>query len=72
MKLCGAHQFLFYVDGGNILSEYINSTKKRIAALLGTSKEDGLEINADTSNHMYMSHHQNEKKNNVNMANTFF
>jgi hypothetical protein len=62
MKLCGAHQFLFYVEGGNILSGYINSTKKRTAALFGTSNKNGLEVNAEISNHMFMSHHQNEKK----------
>jgi hypothetical protein len=63
MKLSGAHQILFYADGVIILSEYINNTKKkRTAAPLGISKEVGLEVNAEKSNHMFMSNHQNEKK----------
>jgi hypothetical protein len=46
LKLNGTHQLLVYADDVNLLCESLCTTKKNIEALLVTSKETGLEVNA--------------------------
>jgi len=46
-KLNGTHQLLVYADDANILGGSIHTIKKNIDALVVTSKETGLAINAE-------------------------
>jgi hypothetical protein len=44
-----------FADGDNLLGENICTVKTNIRALLATSKETGLEVNADKTKNMVMS-----------------
>jgi len=54
----GTHELLVCADDINTLGENINTRKKNIEALLHTRREDGLEVNAEKSKYMVMSHQQ--------------
>jgi len=47
LKLNGTHQLLVYADYVNILGGSIHTVKETTEALVGASKEIGLEENAD-------------------------
>jgi len=47
LKLNGTHQLLVYVDEVNILGGSVHTIKKNAKALVATSKETRLEVNAD-------------------------
>jgi hypothetical protein len=51
MKPNGTHQLLAYVDV-KIVGENTNTTKKSTEALLGASKEVGLEVNPEKTKYM--------------------
>jgi len=53
------HQLLIYADDVNILRGSIHTTKKNAEALVVASKENELEVNADTTKYMVMSWDQN-------------
>ena len=55
LKLNGAHQLLVYADDVNMLGGSIHTIKKNTEALAVTSKEIGLEVNADKTKYMVMS-----------------
>ena len=55
LKLNGTHQLLVYADDVNILSRSIHNVKKNTEALAVSSKEIGIEVNADKSKCMVMS-----------------
>ena len=58
MKLNGTHQFLVYADNVNIQPvAYQLQTKTQV--LVATSKDIGLEVNADKTKYMVMSQDQN-------------
>ena len=57
LKLNGTRQLLVYVDV-NILGGSVDTIKKT-EALVVTSKEIGLEVNADKTKYMVMSRDQN-------------
>jgi hypothetical protein len=52
------HQLLVYADC-NILGGSVHTIKKNIEALVGASKETGLEVNVDETKYMGMSRDQN-------------
>jgi hypothetical protein len=58
LKLNGAHLRLFYANDVTKLGGSVQIIKKNTEALLVTSKEIGLEVNADKSNYMVISRDQ--------------
>ena len=61
MKLYGTHQLLVYADDVNtrMFGGSVRTIKKNTVALVVASKENGLEVNADTAKYMVMSRDQN-------------
>jgi hypothetical protein len=49
LKLNGTHQLLVYAKDVNILGGSVHTVNKNTEALLVSSKETGLEVNADKS-----------------------
>jgi hypothetical protein len=65
LKLNGTHQLLVYADNVNILggSILVHAIKKTTEALVVTSKEIGLEVNAEKTKYMILSRDQNAGRN---------
>ena len=59
MKLNGTHQLLVYADDVNILGGSVHTIKENAEALIVSSKETGLEVNADKTKYIIMSQDQN-------------
>ena len=62
LKLNGTHQLLVYVDDVNMLGGSIHTVKENAEALVVTSKEIGLEVNADKTKYMVMSRDQDARQ----------
>jgi sorting nexin-29 len=73
LKLNATHQLLVYADDVNILGRSIHSIKKNAEDLMISSKEIGLEVNAEKTKYMVMSRNQNAGHNhNINVDNKSF
>jgi hypothetical protein len=59
LKLNGTHHLLVYADDMNLLRDNIDIIKKNTETLVDTSKEVGLEVNAEKTKYMLLSYHQN-------------
>jgi hypothetical protein len=71
LELNGTHQLLVYADIN--LSDNMNTIKENTKTLIGTSRDIGLEINAEKTKYVIMSHHQNSGQNqNTRTANELF
>jgi len=73
LKLNGTHQLLVYADDANISVGSVRAVKKNTDALLASSKEIGLEVNADKTKYVVMSRDQNAgQSHNIKMDNSSF
>ena len=71
LKLNGTHQLLVYADDANISVGSVRAVKKNTDALLASSKEIGLEVNADKTKYVVMSRDQNAgQSHNIKMDNS--
>jgi hypothetical protein len=69
----GAYQLLVDTVDVNIAGEnMIHAKRKNTEALLVTSLETGLEVNAEKAKHMTMSHEQNVRRHSAVIGNKSF
>jgi hypothetical protein len=62
---------LVYTDDVNLLGDNIHTTKKNTENLIDASKEVSLNVNAEKSKYMLLSHHQNAQQNHdIKIANS--
>jgi hypothetical protein len=59
LKLNGTNQLLGYADNVNILGGNVHTIKRKAEALVGASKETGLEVNADKTKYLVVPREQN-------------
>jgi hypothetical protein len=67
------HQLLIYADDVNLLDDSLNTIIENSETLLEASRDVGLEINAEKTKYMVMSHYRNSRQNqNIRIANESF
>jgi hypothetical protein len=57
LELNGTHRLLVFTDDINLLGNSINTIKENTETLFEFSSNVGLEINAEKTKYMIMSHH---------------
>jgi hypothetical protein len=73
LELNGTHQLLVYSDNVNLLGNSINTIKENMQTLIEANRDIGLEINAEKTKYMIMSHNPNSGQNqNVRITNESF
>jgi predicted transcriptional regulator len=63
LELNDTHQLVVYTDDVNILGRSVHAIQKNTEALVVSSKEFGLEVNAEKTKYMVMSGDQNAGQN---------
>jgi phosphoribosylformylglycinamidine (FGAM) synthase-like amidotransferase family enzyme len=72
LKLNWTHQMLVYNDDINLLGKNIHTTQKTTQSFIDASKEVGLEVNAQETKYMLLSHYQNAEQNHgIKIANRY-
>jgi UDP-3-O-acyl-N-acetylglucosamine deacetylase len=70
LKLNGTYRLLVHADDVNLLGDNIDAVKNNTETFIHSSKEVGLEVNAEKTKHMLLSRHQNSEKNHdINITN---
>jgi hypothetical protein len=73
LEFTGAHQLLVYADDVNLLGDSINIIRENKVSPLESSRDVGLEINAEKTKYMIMSCYQNTGQiQNIRIANESF
>jgi hypothetical protein len=73
LELNGTYQPLLSADNDNLLGNSINTVKENTETLLEATRDVRLEINAQKTKYMIMSHHLNSGQNeNIRIANESF
>jgi hypothetical protein len=69
LEVNGTHQLLVYADDVNLLGDSVNTIKENTETVFETSRDIGLEINAEKTKCMIMYRHPNSGQNqNVTIA----